>query len=198
MTRLPPPSLIELSGVTRSYGTGDVAVLLVFDEVMTGFRVALGGAQSLYAKLIPGFAPDISVFGKVIGGGMPLAAFGGRRAVMEQLAPLGPVYQAGTLSGNPLAVSAGLAMLRNIRKDAGLYARLEERAAALCAGAGPILALGAAAHQRPVRALPARPGHHRRAARLPRSRPGRSRAPSGCRRRRRPSRRRWTSPNASC
>ena len=72
--------------------------LLVFDEVMTGFRVALGGAQSLYAQAIPGFAPDLSVFGKVIGGGMPLAAFGGRRAVMEQLAPLGPVYQAGTLS----------------------------------------------------------------------------------------------------
>ena len=91
-------------------------VLLVFDEVMTGFRVALGGAQSLYARLIPGFAPDISVFGKVIGGGMPLAAFGGRRAVMEQLAPLGPVYQAGTLSGNPVATACGLATLREIQK----------------------------------------------------------------------------------
>jgi len=75
--------------------------LLIFDEVMTGFRVALGGAQSLYAKEILGFMPDLSVFGKVIGGGMPLAAFGGRREVMEQLAPLGPVYQAGTLSGKP-------------------------------------------------------------------------------------------------
>jgi glutamate-1-semialdehyde 2,1-aminomutase len=91
-------------------------VLLVFDEVMTGFRVALGGAQSVYAKLIPGFAPDVSVFGKVIGGGMPLAAFGGRRAVMEQLAPLGPVYQAGTLSGNPVATACGLATLREIQK----------------------------------------------------------------------------------
>jgi glutamate-1-semialdehyde 2,1-aminomutase len=90
--------------------------LLVFDEVMTGFRVALGSAQSLYAKLLPGFAPDISVFGKVIGGGMPLAAFGAKRAVMEQLAPLGPVYQAGTLSGNPVATACGLATLREIRK----------------------------------------------------------------------------------
>jgi len=90
--------------------------LLVFDEVMTGFRVALGSAQSLYATLIPGFTPDISVFGKVIGGGMPLAAFGARRAVMEQLAPLGPVYQAGTLSGNPVATACGLATLREIRR----------------------------------------------------------------------------------
>lgn len=98
-------------------------VLLVFDEVMTGFRVALGGAQSLYAKLIPGFAPDISVFGKVIGGGMPLAAFGARRAVMAQLAPLGPVYQAGTLSGNPVATACGLATLREIQKP-GFYEAL--------------------------------------------------------------------------
>ncbi|KNZ32275.1 MAG: glutamate-1-semialdehyde aminotransferase [Methylibium sp. NZG] len=90
--------------------------LLVFDEVMSGFRVALGSAQSLYAKAIPGFEPDVSVFGKVIGGGMPLAAFGGKRAVMEQLAPLGPVYQAGTLSGNPVATACGLATLREIRK----------------------------------------------------------------------------------
>ena len=90
--------------------------LLVFDEVMTGFRVALGGAQSLYAAAIPGFAPDLSVFGKVIGGGMPLAAFGGKRAIMEQLAPLGPVYQAGTLSGNPVATACGLATLREIAR----------------------------------------------------------------------------------
>jgi glutamate-1-semialdehyde 2,1-aminomutase len=90
--------------------------LLVFDEVMTGFRVALGGAQSLYAKAILGFAPDISVFGKVIGGGMPLAAFGAKRDVMSQLAPLGPVYQAGTLSGNPVATACGLATLRQIAK----------------------------------------------------------------------------------
>jgi glutamate-1-semialdehyde 2,1-aminomutase len=90
--------------------------LLVFDEVMTGFRVALGSAQSLYAKAIPGFEPDMSVFGKVIGGGMPLAAFGGKRAVMEKLAPLGPVYQAGTLSGNPVATACGLATLKQIQK----------------------------------------------------------------------------------
>jgi glutamate-1-semialdehyde 2,1-aminomutase len=90
--------------------------LLVFDEVMTGFRVALGGAQSLYAKAIPGFKPDISVFGKVIGGGMPLAAFGTTRDIMRQLAPLGPVYQAGTLSGNPVATACGLATLHEICK----------------------------------------------------------------------------------
>ena len=90
--------------------------LLVFDEVMTGFRVALGGAQSVYAGLIPGFRPDLTVMGKVIGGGMPLAAFGGPRAIMEQLAPLGPVYQAGTLSGNPVATACGLATLQQIAK----------------------------------------------------------------------------------
>lgn len=88
--------------------------LLVFDEVMTGFRVALGSAQSLYARAIPGFQPDLTVLGKVIGGGMPLAAFGGPRAIMEQLAPLGPVYQAGTLSGNPVATACGLATLELI------------------------------------------------------------------------------------
>ena len=90
--------------------------LLVFDEVMSGFRVALGSAQSIYAKLIPGFRPDVSVFGKVIGGGMPLAAFGASRQVMQHLAPLGPVYQAGTLSGNPVATACGLATLREIAK----------------------------------------------------------------------------------
>ncbi len=94
--------------------------LLVFDEVMTGFRVALGGAQSVYARAIPGFVPDMSVFGKVIGGGMPLAAFGGRRDVMEKLSPLGPVYQAGTLSGNPIATACGLATLKEIQKP-GFY-----------------------------------------------------------------------------
>jgi glutamate-1-semialdehyde 2,1-aminomutase len=97
--------------------------LLVFDEVMTGFRVALGGAQSVYAKQIPGFKPDLSVLGKVIGGGMPLAAFGGPRAVMEHLAPLGSVYQAGTLSGNPVATACGLATLKEIRK-AGFFDNL--------------------------------------------------------------------------
>src|SRR5690606_23402581 len=89
----------------------EYGALLVYDEVMTGFRVALGGAQSVYARDIPGFAPDITVMGKVIGGGMPLAAFGGRRDIMEQLAPMGAVYQAGTLSGNPVATACGLATL---------------------------------------------------------------------------------------
>ena len=107
--------------------------LLVFDEVMTGFRVALGGAQSVYAKAIPGFAPDISVLGKVIGGGMPLAAFGGPRAIMEQLAPLGPVYQAGTLSGNPVATACGLATLREIGRP-GFFDALSARTRTLVEG----------------------------------------------------------------
>jgi len=107
--------------------------LLVFDEVMTGFRVALGGAQSVYARHIPGFEPDMTVMGKVIGGGMPLAAFGGKRAVMEQLAPLGPVYQAGTLSGNPVATACGLATLAEIRKP-GFYEALSARTRSLVDG----------------------------------------------------------------
>lgn len=107
--------------------------LLVFDEVMTGFRVGLGSAQAHYARLIPGFAPDLSVFGKVIGGGMPLAAFGGKRAVMEQLAPLGPVYQAGTLSGNPVATACGLATLREISRP-GFFEALSQRTRELVDG----------------------------------------------------------------
>jgi glutamate-1-semialdehyde 2,1-aminomutase len=107
--------------------------LFVFDEVMTGFRVALGSAQSVYARSIPGFEPDITVLGKVIGGGMPLAAFGGKRAVMEMLAPLGPVYQAGTLSGNPVATACGLATLREIRKP-GFYEALGAKTQKLMAG----------------------------------------------------------------
>jgi glutamate-1-semialdehyde 2,1-aminomutase len=107
--------------------------LLVFDEVMTGFRVALGSAQSVYAKSIPGFKPDLTVLGKVIGGGMPLAAFGGPRAIMEQLAPLGPVYQAGTLSGNPVATACGLATLKEIRK-AGFFDGLARKTATLVEG----------------------------------------------------------------
>ena len=107
--------------------------LLVFDEVMTGFRVALGGAQSVYAKAIPGFKPDISVFGKVIGGGMPLAAFGTTRNIMQQLAPLGPVYQAGTLSGNPVATACGLATLREIAKP-GFYEALSKSTQSLVSG----------------------------------------------------------------
>ncbi len=107
--------------------------LLVFDEVMTGFRVALGSAQSVYARQLPGFEPDITVMGKVIGGGMPLAAFGARRAVMEHLAPLGPVYQAGTLSGNPVATACGLATLREIQRP-GFYEELSRKTRALISG----------------------------------------------------------------
>lgn len=107
--------------------------LLAFDEVMTGFRVALGGAQSLYARLIPGFEPDLTVMGKVIGGGMPLAAFGGKRSVMEQLAPLGAVYQAGTLSGNPVATACGLATLKEIQRP-GFFESLSQRTKALVDG----------------------------------------------------------------
>jgi glutamate-1-semialdehyde 2,1-aminomutase len=107
--------------------------LLAFDEVMTGFRVALGGAQSVYAKLIPGFEPDMTVMGKVIGGGMPLAAFGAKRAVMEQLAPLGGVYQAGTLSGNPVATACGLATLKEISKP-GFFEALSATTQSLVSG----------------------------------------------------------------
>ncbi|NBO42129.1 MAG: glutamate-1-semialdehyde-2,1-aminomutase [Betaproteobacteria bacterium] len=114
--------------------------LLVFDEVMTGCRVALGSAQSVYAKSIPGFEPDVTVLGKVIGGGMPLAAFGGKRAVMEQLAPLGPVYQAGTLSGNPVATACGLATLHEISKP-GFFDTLSATTRSLVDG------LTQAAHQ---------------------------------------------------
>ncbi|MBX7228651.1 MAG: glutamate-1-semialdehyde 2,1-aminomutase [Burkholderiaceae bacterium] len=110
--------------------------LLIYDEVMTGFRVALGGAQSLY-----GIQPDISVFGKVIGGGMPLAAFGGPRAVMKYLAPEGSVYQAGTLSGNPIATSCGLATLKQIQKN-GFFQNLAMQTEKLVKG---IVALGNAA-----------------------------------------------------
>ncbi|NBY72439.1 MAG: glutamate-1-semialdehyde-2,1-aminomutase [Betaproteobacteria bacterium] len=107
--------------------------LLVLDEVMSGFRVALGSAQSVYARQVPGFKPDLTVLGKVIGGGMPLAAFGGPRAIMEQMAPLGPVYQAGTLSGNPVATACGLATLREISKP-GFYEALASTTQSLMAG----------------------------------------------------------------
>src|SRR3954463_12538786 len=107
--------------------------LLVFDEVMTGFRGGLRGAQGVYAALIPGFAPDMTVLGKVIGGGMPLAAFGGPRALMEKLAPLGPVYQAGTLSGNPVATACGLAPLQEIARP-GFYEALAQKTRTLVDG----------------------------------------------------------------
>jgi glutamate-1-semialdehyde 2,1-aminomutase len=102
--------------------------LLVFDEVITGFRVSRGGAQELY-----GIAPDLTILGKIVGGGLPLAAFGGRADVMDRLAPSGPVYQAGTLSGNPLATAAGLSVLRRLR-DPDVYDELERRGARLEAG----------------------------------------------------------------
>lgn len=100
-------------------------IVLIFDEVMTGFRVALGGAQELY-----NIKPDLSTLGKIIGGGLPVGAFGGKREIMEMLAPVGPVYQAGTLSGNPLAMAAGLATLRTL-KDENPYSELERKSAFL-------------------------------------------------------------------
>ena len=111
----------------------EYGALLVFDEVMNGFRVALGGAQSVYARQLPGFEPDMTVMGKVIGGGMPLAAFGAKRAVMEQLAPLGAVYQAGTLSGNPVATACGLATLQEISKP-GFFEDLSKKTRLLVTG----------------------------------------------------------------
>ncbi|HEY8208689.1 MAG TPA: glutamate-1-semialdehyde 2,1-aminomutase [Myxococcaceae bacterium] len=102
--------------------------LLIFDEVMTGFRLARGGAQALY-----GITPDLTTMGKVIGGGLPVGAYGGRRDLMAKIAPEGPIYQAGTLSGNPLAVAAGAACLRELAKP-GAYERLEATSAALCDG----------------------------------------------------------------
>ena len=121
---LPKPGFLQ--GL-RDLCDGNGAVL-IFDEVMTGFRLHLQGAQGLY-----GIAPDLTTLGKVIGGGMPVGAFGGRRAIMEKIAPLGPVYQAGTLSGNPVAVAAGLATLRAIEAP-GFHARLAERTRALTSG----------------------------------------------------------------
>lgn len=121
----PPESgyLEGLRALTRQYGA-----LLIFDEVMTGFRLAWGGAQQRY-----GITPDLTCLGKIIGGGLPVGAFGGRAEIMDYLAPLGPVYQAGTLSGNPLAMVAGLAALRQLR-DPAAYERLEALGAQLEAG----------------------------------------------------------------
>jgi len=115
--------LEALREITARYGA-----LLIFDEVMTGFRVAFGGAQQLY-----GIRPDLTTLGKVIGGGLPVGAYGGRKDIMSMVAPSGPVYQAGTLSGNPLAVAAGLAMLRHLKAHPEVYGQLEARARALCA-----------------------------------------------------------------
>jgi glutamate-1-semialdehyde 2,1-aminomutase len=113
-----PVYLQALRDLCTKYGA-----LLIFDEVMTGFRVAAGGAQQLFA-----IKPDLTVMGKVIGGGLPIAAYGGRRDIMTHIAPLGPIYQAGTLSGNPLAVNAGIAMLRYIQANPGLYQDLDSKA----------------------------------------------------------------------
>jgi len=108
--------------------------LLIFDEVMTGFRLSRGGAQELY-----GISPDLTTFGKIIGGGLPVGAFGGRREIMEMIAPAGPVYQAGTLSGNPLAMTAGLETLRIIDEDPAFYSRLEATCSALESGLRTVL-----------------------------------------------------------
>jgi glutamate-1-semialdehyde 2,1-aminomutase len=121
---LPAPGFLE--ALREACSRHDA--VLIFDEVMTGFRVALGGAQQRY-----GIRPDLTTLGKVIGGGMPLAAFGGRREIMQQIAPLGPVYQAGTLSGNPVAVAAGLATLRLVEAP-GFLERVAATAQALVEG----------------------------------------------------------------
>ncbi len=116
--------LDNLRAITQKYGS-----LLIFDEVMTGFRVALGGAQSLY-----NIKPDLTCFGKIIGGGLPVGAYGGKREIMEMVAPLGPVYQAGTLSGNPLAMTAGLTALKILRENPEIYIQLEKKAKRLQEG----------------------------------------------------------------
>lgn len=120
----PKPGFLEgLREITKEYGS-----LLIFDEVMTGFRVALNCAQGLYD-----IDPDLTCLGKVIGGGLPVGAYGGKREIMEQVAPAGPVYQAGTLSGNPLAMTAGLATLKTLREP-GVFEEIEKKTAKLCAG----------------------------------------------------------------
>jgi glutamate-1-semialdehyde 2,1-aminomutase len=115
--------LEALQELSQKYGS-----ILIFDEVMTGFRVARGGAQSLY-----GISPDLTCFGKIIGGGLPVGAYGGRKDLMDLIAPQGSVYQAGTLSGNPIAMAAGIATLEQISKD-GFYESLEEKSQRLAGG----------------------------------------------------------------
>jgi glutamate-1-semialdehyde 2,1-aminomutase len=121
-----PPTGNFLGDLRRITAENDS--LLIFDEVMTGFRVAPGGAQQLYD-----ITPDLTTLGKVIGGGLPIAAYGGRRDIMTHVAPSGPIYQAGTLSGNPLAVSAGLAAIRHLQSHPEIYDRLNRAAGALAA-----------------------------------------------------------------
>lgn len=121
----PQPGFLEkLRELTHQSGA-----ILIFDEVMTGFRLARGGAQERYAVV-----PDMTTLGKVIGGGLPMGAYGGRQEIMDCVAPVGPVYQAGTLSGNPLAVAAGLETLKMIEEDPGVYARLEQRGVRVAEG----------------------------------------------------------------
>ena len=125
MGMVPPANgfLETLRELTQKHGA-----VLIFDEVMTGFRVAYGGAQSLY-----GIVPDLTCFGKVIGGGLPVGAYGGKKDIMSQIAPQGTIYQAGTLSGNPIAMTAGIATLEQLKKD-GVYESLEEKSSRLVAG----------------------------------------------------------------
>jgi len=119
--------LEALRRITEQHGA-----MLIIDEVMTGFRLALGGAQERYR-----IKPDLTTLGKIIGGGLPIAAYGGRADIMNKIAPVGPIYQAGTLSGNPLAVSAGIAMLRHLKAHPEIYDQLERRTAQLAAAAPP-------------------------------------------------------------
>jgi glutamate-1-semialdehyde 2,1-aminomutase len=127
-----PPQPGYLEGLREA--TSRAGIVLIFDEVMSGFRVALGGAQERF-----GVTPDLTTLGKIIGGGLPVGAYGGRRAIMEKMAPVGPIYQAGTLSGNPLAMTAGLVTLQAIRRP-GVYEALEEQSARLCDGIAEITA----------------------------------------------------------
>ena len=116
---LPEPGFLEfLREITTTYGA-----LLIFDEVITGFRLALGGAQEYYH-----ITPDLTTLGKIVGGGMPIGAYGGKREIMEMVSPVGSVYQAGTLSGNPIATTAGIETLRILKEDAVIYQRLEAKA----------------------------------------------------------------------